>query len=179
MSALVSRKAALLVIDMAQEDRDKMGWRRDCAEEGIAVLSSVVASARRTGIPSIFVMYRSHPTLLPELAAAAGAEAPRFLKSLMSAFTLAEFERHLEDLRVDALIIGGWVSHLCVRDTVIDAIRNEYVVSTTEDILFHRAGLLRFPVMDRSELCLNAGRFTCYPDAASLVLAQMPGPQSV
>ena len=38
-------KAAVVVVDMAEEDRRKIAWGRGSAEEGIMKLSSVISSA--------------------------------------------------------------------------------------------------------------------------------------
>ncbi len=171
-------KTAMVVIDMATEDRHKIAWGRGCATEGIMRLASVIRTARGAGIRPIMVVCDNRPTLLPELAAAAGPDAPLFRKSLMSAFSLADFSRYLESLRLDSLIVVGWVSHLCVRDTAIDAMREGYRVFISDDLLFYRAGSPPYPMMSDSELRLFGGSILRFPDARSLVAALMH-PKSV
>ncbi|MEW6722231.1 MAG: isochorismatase family protein [Candidatus Micrarchaeota archaeon] len=166
-------KTAMVLVDMAEEDRRKIAWGRGPAQEGIMLLASAIRSARNSGIPPLFVTNESHPAIIRELALAAGPEARIFRKTLMSAFSSEEFRLFLERLNPDALIIGGWVRHLCVRDTVIDAMRQEYRVYTSGDILFFREGSHPFPMMGDWELRLNARLITQFPDADSLVAATM------
>jgi hypothetical protein len=163
-------KIALVTIDMQEDQRKNMAWGRGCAEEGIILLSSAVSSAREAGIRPVFVVGSGSIGVLDELSREAPG-APVFRKRLGSAFSSWAFRRYLDRLNPDALIIGGWVGHLCVRDTVIDAIRDEYSVFTSGDLIFHRAGSPARQMMDESELRLNSRLLTMYPDAASLLSA--------
>ncbi len=163
-------KAAMVIVDMAEADRRKISWARGCAEEGLLLLSATLRSAADLGIPAVFVADEGHGAILRELSDAAPG-APCFRKSLMSAFSSADFRRHLDLLNPDMLIIAGWVSHLCVRDTVIDALGEGFRVFTSGDLLFHRSGSPQHPVMEEAELRILASRFLLFPDAQSILSA--------
>ncbi len=163
-------KAAIVIIDMAEADRRKISWAHGCAEEGIIVLSTTLRSAADAGIPAVFVADEGHGAILHELSDAAPG-APCFRKSLMSAFSSADFRRHLDLLNPDILVIAGWVSHLCVRDTVIDALGEGFRVFTSGDLLFHRAGSPQHPIMEDAELRILASSFLLFPDAPSILAA--------
>ncbi len=171
-------KAAMVVVDMAEGDRRKISWARGCAEEGIILLSTTLRSAAELGIPAVFVADEGHGAILRELSEAAPG-APCFRKSLMSAFSSADFRRHLDMLNPDILVVAGWVSHLCVRDTATDAIREGFRVFTSGDLLFHRSGSPRHPVMEEAELRILASRFLLFPDAPSILAALAPVSKSV
>lgn len=164
----LASKTAMVVVDMTEEDRHRIAWGRGPAEEGIRTLARAIESAGKLGMARAFVTNMRHATVLRELADAGGLDAPAFRKELSSAFSSHGFRRFLDEINADALIIGGWAKHLCVRDTAIDAMLREYQVLTTEDILFHRDLIPPQPMMSDSELRLNSHLITMYPDADSL-----------
>ena len=169
MSGISRRKAALVVVDMAEADRQKISWPKGCAEEGIMRLSSAMAAAAGEGISTVFVMDREGDRPLHELSAYA-PRALRFPKNgFLSAFSSEPFRRYLDLLNPDALIVAGWVGNLCVRATAIDALKDGYLVHSSEDLLFHRTGTIPLPMMGEPELRMHAGLITMHRDAASLV----------
>lgn len=173
MPMAAPRKAAMVIIDMAEGDRRKIAWGRGCAEEGILLLSKTVGSAVESGIPLVFVADEGHGAMLRELSTAAPG-APFFRKSLMSAFSSSEFRRHLDELNPDVLALAGWAAHLCVRASALDALREGFLVSFSEDLLFHRAGSPPHRMMDETELRLRSPMLIRHPDAHSLLAAIRP-----
>jgi nicotinamidase-related amidase len=174
-------KMAFVIIDMQQNERARVGWDFGCAEEGIIRLASTIRAARGMGVRPLFVTGYGRPEIMPELAEAAGGEALRFQKRLLSAFGEPGFARYLDEMRLDCLLVAGWVRHLCVRDTAIDAIRDEYRVLTSADMLFFRDGSPPYPMMCESELRLNSRLITVYPDSETLLaflgsMRSLPGP---
>ncbi|MFH0884104.1 MAG: isochorismatase family protein [Candidatus Micrarchaeota archaeon] len=138
-------KLAMVVVDMQEACRDKLGYASGSVEEGIWRTSRVIQAVRKMGRPVILVTYESTPKVIREISEAAGTDSPHFTKTLQSAFTVAPFLRFLEDSLTDALIVAGWVKGICIRDTMLDAIWAGYEVISSDEILFHRIG---FPPMD-------------------------------
>jgi nicotinamidase-related amidase len=138
-------KFAMVVVDMQEACRDKLGYAGASVEEGIQRTARVIRAVRETGRPAILVTYDSSPQVIREISDAAGPDSPHFTKTLQSAFTIAPFRRFLSESLSDSLIFAGWVKGICVRDSMLDAIWNGFRVITSDEILFHRSG---FPPMD-------------------------------
>ncbi len=134
-------KIAMVVVDMQEACRNELAYSCGSVQEGIARTASVIGAVRRMGHPVVLVMGESTPEPLREVDEAAGPDAVRFTKGLRSAFTVPAFRRFLEQSLSDALVIAGWVKGICVRDTMLDAIWNGYTVISSDEILFHRAGV--------------------------------------
>jgi len=162
-------KFAMVVVDMQEACRDKLGYSGASVEEGIERTSRVIRAVRETGRPVILVTYESSPQVLREILEAAGPNPVHFAKTLQSAFTIAPFRRFLSESLSDSLIFAGWVKGICVRDSMLDAIWNGFRVATSDEILFHRSG---FPPMDAlmiHERIIHAPVVTYYQTSGELV----------
>ncbi len=138
-------KLAMVVVDLQEGCRGSLACASVPVREAIERTCSVISAVRGMGMPIILVCGESTPQPLAEIAKAAGPGAPRFTKSLQSAFTIAPFRRFLDESLTGSLIVAGWVRSICVRDTMLDAIWRGYPVACSEDMLFHRKG---FPALD-------------------------------
>jgi acyl-CoA reductase-like NAD-dependent aldehyde dehydrogenase/nicotinamidase-related amidase len=70
-----------------------------------------------------------HPLAEPEEG------EPVFAKHAYSAFSSTELETHLQKIEVDTLIICGLYSHVCVRQTALDALERNYRVKVARDAI--------------------------------------------
>jgi nicotinamidase-related amidase len=162
-------KFAMVVVDMQEACRDKLGYTGGSVEDGIMRTSRVIQAVREAGRPVILVTYDSSPQVIREILEAAGSGSPHFTKTLQSAFTIVAFRRFLDESLSDSLIFAGWVKGICVRDTLLDAIWNGFRVVTSDEILFHRSG---FPPMDAlmiHERIIHAPVVSYYDTADELI----------
>ncbi len=162
-------KFAMVVVDMQEACRDKLGYSGASVEEGIGRTSRVIRAVRETGRPVILVTYESSPQVMREILEAAGPDPAHFTKTLQSAFTIAPFRRFLSESLSDSLVFAGWVKGICVRDTMLDAIWNGFRVVTSDEILFHRSG---FPPMDAlmlHERIIHASVVSYFDSAEGLI----------
>jgi nicotinamidase-related amidase len=136
MSTLEGRtKTALLVIDV-QNDVVERAHKRD---EVVANVASLVAKARRDGVPVVWVQHADEEMqpgtdawqLVPELGRDDGE--PLIEKTYGDAFEDTGLEALLAELGVGALIVAGAQTDACIRSTIHGALVRGYDVLLVAD----------------------------------------------
>jgi ureidoacrylate peracid hydrolase len=152
--ALDPARAAVLVVDMVNEFCTPGGAMvLPGAEALYAPQRAVIAAARETGAPIVWVRDAHRPQLRRdreflkrtphcveggwgvEVVEALGARPDEIhlLKRRYSAFFGTDLDLTLKDCGVDQLVIFGVVTNICVRSTVHDAFFEGYDVVVPED----------------------------------------------
>jgi nicotinamidase-related amidase len=171
-------KYAVLVVDMLN---DFVTGNLACerAQRIIAPLQQLTAAARQSGVPVIYCNDAHHADIDHELklwgehamAGSAGAEiipeltpAPQDYvvpKRRYSGFFQTDLHLLLRELQVDALVLTGMHTHMCVRHTAADGYQWGFAIIAPEDGLDaftakdHEAGL------DYLETVYDAQLMTC------------------
>ena len=129
-------KMALLLIDLQKAHRHQFSYGHGTVEEGIRRTVELVHEARKLCIPLLFAAGENTPELIPEIHEAAQPDARLLKKRYNSAFTNTELLWILNECRIDILVVGGWARHLCVRETVFDAINEGFFIMGSDQIVF-------------------------------------------
>ncbi|MEW6722230.1 MAG: isochorismatase family protein [Candidatus Micrarchaeota archaeon] len=132
----VRMRPALVLVDLLQPDRRFFSYEHGTVAEGISRVVGLIRTARSINAPILLVSGVRNREILPEIIDAAGDKAYFAHKSKLSAFSAPDFETILNAHDIDALIIGGWIRHICVRTTVADALSRGFGVMTSDEILF-------------------------------------------
>ena len=137
--AILSREGTILVIIDYQEKLVPMIWR---SGEIIENARLMIKAAPIYGIPIIYTEH--YPgglgSTVPEIGELfTGADG--FEKVVFSAFGSREFTNRLVELEAKTLVIIGIESHICVSQTVHDAIDHGYVVHVISDAISSRKEL--------------------------------------
>jgi nicotinamidase-related amidase len=130
---------ALLVIDVQQAlfERGKPVYK---AAKLLENLNQAIENAHQAGVPVIFIQHENdsflskdsqgwqlHPRLEIE------KEDRVIYKRHPSAFKGTDLMDILAEMSIDHLVIGGLVSHGCVKHTVLDALSRNYSVVLLQD----------------------------------------------
>lgn len=143
----VPPKLAVLLVDVlrTQVKESKVGCLGGTVSTGIERLCALLATARKLGIPVVFV--KPHEDfaaqfglvdIVPALAHSA-PDAQVIPKRHGNSFSRTTLSRHLEGFGANTLVIGGWDLRRCVSDTINGAVDRNYRVITSEEICFSEA----------------------------------------
>lgn len=137
--AILSRERAALVIIDFQEKLVPMVWKPE------DVLENARLMIRGMPIYGIPILYTEHypkglGRTVPEIKALLPDVEP-FEKVVFSAFGSDEFGKALEEQGIRTLIVMGIESHICVSQTVHDAIEKGYGVHVIGDAISSRKEL--------------------------------------
>lgn len=137
--AIVTRKGTVFVIIDYQEKLVPMVWR---SEEITANARLLIEAAPIYGIPIIYTEHypKGLGSTVPEIMDLL-SNAERFEKVVFSAFGSKEFSKKLEELGATTLVVMGIESHICVSQTVHDAIDRGYAVHVISDAISSRKEL--------------------------------------
>lgn len=162
------KRVGLLLIDFQQKHRGSFTYEHGPLSEGIAKTTSVIASARSSGIPIILVSGKLTREIFPEIAEAAGPDALRIHKSTLDAFKEPDLDTILGAYDIDTIAIGGWIRHICVMATTAKALELGYSVLTSDEILFGNRETLNLAAR---RTCLEYYRKNCtlFDSSAGLI----------
>ncbi len=137
--AILSRNHTALVVIDYQEKLVPMLWR---SSEIIERARLVIRAAPIYEIPIVITEHypKGLGRTVPEISDALGDAHP-FEKVVFSAFGSNEFSHALKKLEVDTLMVMGIESHICVSQTVHDAIDRGYGVHVISDAISSRSEL--------------------------------------
>ncbi len=162
-------RTALLLIDLQSAHRHHFSYDHGTVEDGVRRTISVIEAVRSLGLPILLVTGESAPEIIPEIRSAAGRAARVFQKTLNSAFTCLDLLHYLNECaRIDALIVGGWARHLCVRETVLDALGESFLILTSDQLVFGK-GSSEAPMLDETNLRGFAEQLFIFQSAEDLV----------
>jgi len=130
---------ALLVIDVQQQLIEELAPQRGA--EYLATLAALLADARKSGTPLVYVRHDGSPEeLVPgtpgwEIAAAIAPRPgePIVDKRYRDAFRETNLDQVLSGLGVDQVIVCGMQSEFCVDATLREAERRGYRVTLVAD----------------------------------------------
>jgi nicotinamidase-related amidase len=125
---------AVVLIDLQAAHRHEFSYGHGTVEEGLRRTVAVIAEARSLSMPVFLVTGERHPEIIPEILEAAGKGRRIFEKKMLSAFSSLDLLYFLNE--VDTLVVGGWARHLCVRETVLDALGEGYSIMTSDQLVF-------------------------------------------
>jgi len=133
---LTREKAALIIIDF-QGKLVSMVWNRD------EVIKNARLMIQAIGIYDIPIFLTEHyprglGTTVPEIKDLIPEVGP-YEKVVFSAFGSDEFTNALKEQEIETLIIMGIESHICVNQTVHDAIDRGFMVHVISDAVSSRA----------------------------------------
>jgi nicotinamidase-related amidase len=162
------KRVALMLIDFQQRHRGSFTYEHGPLCEGISRASSVISSARSSGIPVILVSGKVTRDVFPEISEAAGTDAIRIYKKTMDAFKEPDLETILGAYDVDTIAMGGWIRHLCVMATTAEALKRGFSVMTSDEILF---GNRETANLAARRMCLEYYRKNCslFDSSADLI----------
>jgi nicotinamidase-related amidase len=141
-------KTALVLVDLLKVHSQAFSYEHGSVEQGIQRTVALIHRCRASCVPVVLVTMARSRELLPEITAAAGPEGKTFPKHKMSAFSNPAFEAYLASEGIDSLIVGGWIRHLCVMATAVDAMDKGYSVMTSDEIMFGVTDILSVRVRD-------------------------------
>lgn len=165
--------SAVIMID-AQNEYRSGALALPGVEAALAEGARLLAAAREAGALVIHVQHRGRPGGLfdPETAAFAIAEpvAPLpgeivVVKGLPNAFAGTELQERLREREVGALIVAGFMTHMCVSSTVRAALDHGYACTlvasacATRDLPDGSGGVVAAAALQRAELAALADRF--------------------
>lgn len=175
------KSSVLLLIDMQNEYRNGK-LPLPGVEPALAEAARLLERARMQGTPVIHVQHegRAGGAFDPGSEAfalsdpvAAGPGERRILKRLPNAFAGTELSEVLEGLGRKSLIVGGFMTHMCVSSTVRAALDLGYgstvvaAACATRDLPDGSGGVVTAAELHRAELAALADRFAVVvPDAA-------------
>ena len=138
-SAILTRDDAALVIIDFQEKLAPMVWKWDEVRENARLMIQAV------GIYDIPVFYTEHYPkglggTVPEIEELLPGVEP-YDKVVFSAFGSEKFAEELQNSGTQTLIIMGIESHICVSQTVHDALNRGYAVHVISDAISSRKEL--------------------------------------
>lgn len=176
-------QSALLLIDMQNEYLDgKLALPG--AADALSEAAKLLAVARRAGRPVLHVRHVgrvgglfdpatrafSHSDPVTPLAEEAVVD-----KALPNAFAKTDLSARLAALGVQSLIVGGFMTHLCISSTVRAALDFGYgctvvaAATGTRDLPDGQGGVVDAESLQRAELAALADRFAVVvPNAAAL-----------
>ena len=151
---MIAMKAVLLVIDL-QNDFVTDPRLKPTADNFLTRVAQLLGKSRNLGIPVVHLHYitepdgrgylrhhrekgrkrceRGSPGAEPHPVAVPMEDEPVFAKHAYSAFSSSEFVEHLKRINTDTLILCGLHSHVCIRETALDALEKGYRVLIAED----------------------------------------------
>ncbi len=137
-SSILRKDGAGLVIIDFQEKLVPLVSRK---EETLKNAATMIEAARIYEIPIIFTEHypKGLGKTVPEIADHLSGALP-VEKVVFSAFGAPEFVKRLDELRVRTLIIAGIETHICVNQTVHDALEMGYRVHVLSDAVSARTG---------------------------------------
>lgn len=135
--------AALLLIDFQREYVDGALPLPDVAHAARQA-SQLVAAAERVGVPVIHVHHEAASALAPAFAPGSPGAQPmqelpvasrhhRIVKQWPSSFKGTPLHPHLQDLKVQHLVVAGLMTHNCVDSTAREALHLGYAVTVVRD----------------------------------------------
>ena len=157
---LIEGKPVLVIIDIQQMSfapipPGKRDWRMPGSVEALARVPSLIAAARKHGVPVVFVQEAHRPDLVDfgreldgvegihclendpgtEIAREVGMRAEDYFirKRRYSVFFGTEFEILLKGLGARTLILTGGFTDVCVHYTFVDAHQHDYFCRVVED----------------------------------------------
>lgn len=152
----VSGKAALVVIDVQNEFANDPRLANDLPAF-LSSLETLLGTFRKDGHPVLHVHYiteadgsgylphhkaQNRPRCLrgtheaePHPAARPNSNESVFAKQAYSAFSSKRFKEFLQDQSINALVLCGLHTHVCVRQTAIDALAEGYSVFIVKDAI--------------------------------------------
>jgi nicotinamidase-related amidase len=146
-----ARGAALVIIDM-QTALVNGAWREP---ETLAALAGVIAKARESGVPVLFVVH-NHASFKPMMKGQPGWQIHADLKlqaqdsivekTASDAFYQTPLAARLRSLEVDTLLIGGMQSEYCVDASARSALNHGFDVVLLSDC--HTTGDGALPAAD-------------------------------
>lgn len=164
------RSLAVLLIDLQKAHRHEFSYEHGTVEDGLRRTVAVMTEARALCIPVLLITGENTPDLVPEISAVASG-ALLFKKRTASAFWIPELSGFLNDaLRRDTLVVGGWARHICVRETVLDALAEGYNIMTSDQIIFGKPPSSD-PILTEIELRGFRDQLRIYPTSDDLIQA--------
>ena len=135
-SVLRKEGTALVVIDF-QEKLVPFVSKRD---ETLKNAATMLQAARIYNIPIVLTEHypKGLGRTVPEISAHIPGIQP-IEKVVFSAFGAPEFVKRLEELRIRTLIVEGIETHICINQTVHDALEMGYGVHVISDAVSSRA----------------------------------------
>ncbi len=144
------RRPALLLVDFQQANRKWFSYEHGPLSEGISRTASLASRARSCGVPVVLVSGTVNREVFPEIAEAAGPDAIAAYKSKMSAFSAPGLLDTLRKHDVGAIVLAGWIRHLCVMASAADALSLGFPVMTSDEVLFGNLALCNRRVREMS-----------------------------
>jgi nicotinamidase-related amidase len=178
-------EAALVLIDAQREYQDgKLALPG--IEAALGVCAELLAAARAAGAPVIHVQHKGRPGglfdpgatgfQLCDAVAAAEGEI-RIEKGLPNAFAGTPLDAVLKKLGVKNLIVGGFMTHMCVSSSVRAGLDLGYLSTVvgpacaTRDLPDGLGGVVPADTLHRAELAALGDRFAVIAASAGQVLA--------
>ncbi|MBI2731925.1 MAG: cysteine hydrolase [Aquabacterium sp.] len=178
---------ALLLIDFQREYVDGALPLSDGAHAASRA-GELVAMAERVGVPVIHVYHEAASALAPVFAPGspgvrAMSEVPvasghhRIVKRWPSSFKGTSLQAHLQDLKVQHLVVAGLMTHNCVDSTAREALHLGYAVTVVDDACATRdlpdtqGGVIPASEVHRVSLAALADRHADVVRAAEVVSA--------
>jgi isochorismate hydrolase len=123
-------------------------------ERLIANCGRLIAYARRLAVPITITEHypKGLGTTLPALVELIGRQARCLQKNEFSAWQNADIREHLVELRTsgrDQVVIAGAEAHVCVCQTAIDLLLNEFNVFVVADAVASRQSEVKALALDR------------------------------
>jgi len=161
-------------------------------EPAVREITTLLAMARASGAPVIHIVQHSKPgsalcnpqgpfiEIIPELKPVAGEQV--VVKSLPSAFANTDLDRILESAGRRSLIVGGFMTHMCVSTTVRAASERGYrctviaAATGSRDLPGPFGGVIPAAEVHRVALAELADRFAVVVSDAG-ALASVPAVQ--
>src|SRR6185295_15411533 len=141
------RHSALILIDCQNTYRAGL-MQLEGVETALDEAGRLLARARVLGIPILHIQHDSGPGSLYDIRAAVGeiadkvkplAGEPVIVKNYPNAFLKTELNDRLQKLGVKHLVLGGFMTHMCVNSTARGAFNLGYRPTVLADATATRA----------------------------------------
>lgn len=128
------RQSAIVLIDCQNTYREGL-MELDGVEPALAEASRLLTRARSLGVPVLHIQHDSGPGSPYDIRARIGeiadtvkpiAGEPVIVKHFPNAFMQTDLHEHLQKLGVTSLVLGGFMTHMCVNSTARGAFNLRY-----------------------------------------------------
>lgn len=163
--------AAVVLVDLCASVRRDFSYEHGSVQDGLERTLAVVRHARSLCLPVAFITSFRNPEITPPLDAET-LRSRTFAKDMvMSAFYNGDFRRFVEGSGFKYLVIGGYARHICVRETMLDALKRGLSVLTTDEILFGKAGQEPWGPLTLTEMKWHSPEFEQFQSVDALLRA--------
>jgi isochorismate hydrolase len=143
-------RSQLLLIDI----QSRLVPHLEECERLIANCGRLIAYARRLDVPITITEHypKGLGTTLPALTELLGTRARRVEKTEFSAWRNGQFREHVAELRIsgrDQIVIAGAEAHVCVCQTAIDLLLDDFNVFVVADAVASRQSEVRALALER------------------------------